>query len=288
MTVSAVSVPAAAQSLSEQLAQRIEQAREAERSRNFDTALQIYERTIRQDGLTPTATRTLLKNRSQLFEVILMFDRAEADLTEAFKVTPDDATAYADRGYFYMRRGRYDDALDDFVAGARLDPRNPIYMFGAARSLVAKGDFAAAVAFYTEAIKNGPNDGKLYLARAEALVRLKRWDDARADYNRSIKLGLPSPVERYYAFAGRGYVALASTDYHDAVANFDEALAINPDAFNVLSWRGYAHERRGNALAALRDYERAAQISPDDDKARDGTRRMRIAARSRGEMQIGR
>ena len=82
MTVSAASVPAAAQSLSEQLAQRIEQAREAERSRNFDTALQIYERTIRQDGLTPTATRTLLKNRSQLFEVILMFDRAEADLTK--------------------------------------------------------------------------------------------------------------------------------------------------------------------------------------------------------------
>ena len=108
-------------------------------------------------------------------------------------MTPGDATAYADRGYFYMRRGRYRDALGDFVTGSRLDPQNPLYLYAAARSLVAAGDLDGAVAFYTELIKAGPREGKLYLARAEAEVRLQRWPEALADYERAEVSVLPQP-----------------------------------------------------------------------------------------------
>jgi tetratricopeptide (TPR) repeat protein len=269
----------ASASLSDHLVQKIAEARRAAHNRNFDAALAVYESAMKMDHATPAAMRVLLKHRSELFEQINLFKNAEADLTEAFNVTPSDATAYADRGYFYMRRARYNDALGDFVTGSRLDPQNPLYMYAAARSLVAMEDFAGAVKFYTEAIKIGPFDGKLYLARAEALLRMKRWTDALADYDRAENFGLKARVDNFFLHAGRGFIMLSRGDYQGTLAHLDRALAIDPDATNVLMWRGYAQERRGNAAAALRDYERVAQLSPDDKTARESTRRVRAAQR---------
>jgi tetratricopeptide (TPR) repeat protein len=267
----------AAASLSEQLSQRIAEARKAERDRNFDAALAIYEKAMTMDHATPEGMHLLLKNRSGLFEQINLFDHAEADLTEVFSVVPSDATAYADRGYFYMRRGRYRAALDDFVTGSRLDPQNPLYMYAAARSLVAAQDYAGAVGFYTEAIKFAPADGKLYLARAEALVRTQRWSEAQADYDRAQRLGLAKRSEKYFAFAGSGYVAMMLADYDVAMVNLDRALAIDPDAVNVIMWRGHVQERRGDMQAALRDYERASRLRPEDTRFRDNARRVYAA-----------
>ncbi len=62
-------------------------------------------------------------------------------------------------------------------------------------------------------------------------------------------------------------------------ASSDEALGIDPDAVNVLMWRGYAHERRGQYEAALRDYARAAKFQPDDVSVRESNERMRTAVR---------
>ncbi|MGZ3411217.1 MAG: tetratricopeptide repeat protein [Xanthobacteraceae bacterium] len=269
----------AAASLSDQLSQKIAEARAAEKNRDFDTALAVYQAAMNMDRGTPAAMRLLLKNRSALFEQIFLFENAEADLTEAFAVSPGDATAYAERGYFYMRRGRYRDALGDFVTGSRLDPQNPLYMYAAARSLVAIDDYAGAVSFYTEAIKAGPGDGKLYLARAEAHIRLQHWSEALADYDRAKDFGVRTAAENYFLFAGRGFVALKFADYQTALVNLDRALAIDPDAINVLMWRGYAHERRGNVVGALRDYEQAARLQPNDTVVRDSARRMRSAQR---------
>lgn len=277
--------PAAAASLSEQLSQKIAEARRAEFARDYDGALAVYQSAMKMDQSTPEALRAVLKHRADLFETLKLFDNAETDLTEVARVVPKDATAYGDRGYFYMRRGRFRDALDDFVTGSRLDPLNPMYMYAAARSLVAMDDYSGAVAFYTEAIKTGPREARHYLARAEAYVRLKRWPEALADYDRAEQLGLKSRADNYFVHAGRGYVALISRDFSLAIAQLDEALAIDPDAVNVLMWRGYAHERRGSYEAALRDYERAAKFQPENVSVRDSKARMRVAVRELPERQ---
>jgi len=269
----------AASSLSEQLVQKIAEARRAEYHRDYDGALAVYQAAINMDRSTPQAMRTVLKYRADLFEQLKLFDNAESDLSEAARIVPKDATAYGDRGFFYMRRGRFHAALDDFVTGSRLDPQNPLYMYAAARSLVAMDDFAGAVAFYTEAINTGSNEAKHYLARAEAYVRLARWPEAVADYERAERLGLASRADNYFVHAGRGYVALVMHDYPLAVQHLDEALAIDPDAVNVRMWRGYAHERGGSYEAALRDYEHAAKFDPDDVSVREANARMRTAVR---------
>jgi len=267
--------PARAASLSDQLSDKIIKAREAEQKRNFGVALALYEEAIKGEGANAEETRVLLKNRSAFFERVEMFDRAEADLSNNVKANPEDPSGYADRGYFYIRRSRFGNALDDFLSGVKLDPRNPLYHFGAGRALAGSENFTSALNFYDEALKRGPDEGKLYLARAEALVNLQRWDEARANYDRALSLGLTRTHEKYFAFAGRGYISLVMGDYETAIQFFDKALKVSPDAWNVMVWRGYAYERRGESAVALRDYMQAEQLRPDETLIRASINRVR-------------
>ena len=69
-------------------------------------------------GIGPSASvtqaRQILLRRASLFESVIEYAMAEADLTAALEMQPPVASLYGDRGYFYMRRGRYGDALADF------------------------------------------------------------------------------------------------------------------------------------------------------------------------------
>ena len=241
-----------------------------------------FGRSLRDDGRNlelsagagvDEARRTLLR-RAALYETTNDFANAEADLTAAVQLAPA-AEITATRVYFYMRVGRFDDALADFVAAAGLERDNPRWRFAAGRVRSALGDYAAAVAFYDEAIGLGPGDPTFYVARAEALVRMGEPRRARADYDRALDIRLPQAIDRYYAYLGRGYARLMLAEYAGAIADFNSALAIDPDAVNALMWRGYAREKGGQFALALADYERAVAVDPDDRTARASVRRLR-------------
>lgn len=262
--------------LSDALAQKIRDAQEAASHKEIGRAISLYSEVITEGITDPSANvRTLLKRRAMLFEQINEPAAAEADLTTALHAEPKDTAAYADRGYFYMRVRRYDDALGDFVTGTQLDPKNPVFPFGAARAESAMEHFSRAIVFYDDSIALDPRNARYILARAEAKLRLGLYDKARIDYDAAISIGLTADGDRFFGFAGRGYLSLLDKNIEAAIADFDRALAINPSAVNVLTWRGYANELRGVAGLALRDYERAAALSPDMPVLRASIRRLR-------------
>lgn len=267
--------PCAAENLSDMLNKRIEEAQRQESDRAFDDALKSYALALQISADTPQAKRSVLKKRAALYEMLKMNDLAEADLTAAFKIEPFDPKVYADRGYFYLRQNRFKDALSDFVDGSRADPKNPMFLYGAGRVLVAKGDDVNALKFYNEAINAGPRESKIYLARAESYLRLFRYHDAAADYEKAFEIGLKEREQRYFGHVGRGYTALMLSNFGSAVKSFNRALDLAPDAPNVLLLRGYAYERQGARDLALRDYEKAGQGMPDLAQARSGIARLR-------------
>lgn len=259
------------------LNQRIVDAQRAEAERLFEVALNNYAKALQITANTPQAHRMVLKKRAGLYEQIKMLEKAEADLTAVFKVEPFDPKAFADRGYFYMRHGRYSEALDDFIGGSRAAPKDAMFLYGAGRVLVAKRDDINAVKFFNEGVQIAPNDVKLHLARAEALVRLGNYQDAVTAYDKAIAIGLVEHDHRYFGFLGRGYASLMMADFGSAVRFFDRTLEIAPDASNVLLLRGYAYERQGARDLALRDYESAAAGMPDLAQAREGVTRLRAS-----------
>jgi tetratricopeptide (TPR) repeat protein len=276
LTMAAGAAPAHA-ALSEYLERKIAEAHSAEGRRDFDFALSVYRQAIDRRDIPAAEMRVLLKKRAAVYEQLNFAEKAEADFTAALSVEPVDARAYADRGYFYLRQAKYDPALSDFVTGSRIEPANPMFLYGAARVLVAAGDFASAVMFYDEAIARAPRDAKLHLARAEAKVRLNAFEAARDDYDRAFALGLSSRGDLYFGYSGRGYVSLRLRADAAAIRDFDAALRLDPSAQQVLMWRGHAYERQGLRPQALADYEQALRLMPESDPARAALDRLRAS-----------
>ena len=263
-------------SLSEHLAHTMSQAQNSDLQRRFGRALVDYGRDLEIDPAAGAgeARQTLLR-RAALFETVKDYARAETDLTSALQLAPPAADLYATRGYFYMRRGRFPDALGDFLAGARLAPDSARPRFGAGRVQAALGNYAAAIGYYDEAIRLARRDPTLYLARAEAHIHLGQPRRAWVDYDSALDIKLPRAADRYYAFLGRGYASLMMSDLANAIADFDNAIGIDPRAVNALLWRGYAREKGGQVALALDDYERAASVDPNDRLARANLQRLR-------------
>jgi tetratricopeptide (TPR) repeat protein len=261
--------------LSEKLTEILKEAQRAEAQRLYERAIELYQQVLGTGMADAGQRRELLKLRAVAYERTNELLKAETDFTAAINVEPVDPTAFADRGYFYLRRGRYPDALDDFVAGSRLAPKNAAFQYGAGRVLVAMKNDLGAVALYDDAIKLDPNDGANYLARAEAQLRLKRFDEAVADYSRALKLRLKTPNDWFFAYLGRGYAEIQRDRYDSAVADLDQALRLMPKDFQALLWRGLAHERRGNIDLAIDDYEHAYQLAPRDNWVRVSLQRLR-------------
>jgi tetratricopeptide (TPR) repeat protein len=245
--------------------------------RKLDNELEQRTRELNQNPTVERANklRELLKSRAATYESLEDFERAEGDYNALIEVNPINPNVYSDRGYFYMRQGRYSEAVRDFTTGSRIAPAQSSFNYGAGRALSRMGDYATAIDHYNEAIRLAPRDGVLLLSRAEAYVQVRKYTEARADYDHAIALGLRREGERFFVYFGRGYANICLGDYDAAVRDMDTALTLRPGMVNAVVWRGFAREKLGQREKALADYEWALRNSPNDDWIRTSIKRIR-------------
>ena len=115
------------------------------------------------------------------------------------------------------------------------------------------GDFEAAIADYTEAIRLDPNYAEAYNNRGLALQSQGDLDGAAADYTKAIRLK-PDYAD---AYKNRGLVRAATGDYNGAIADCTEAIRLDPANCRALYNRPVALEslkRPADAEAGWRSY----------------------------------
>jgi Flp pilus assembly protein TadD len=263
--------------LSDRLTDQILELNKLDLVRRLDSELEQRKSALAQEPTVERANklRELLKKRAATYESLEDIERAEADYDALVDIAPINPTVYIDRGYFYMREGRFAAAERDFVTGSRLAPTQSAFNHGAGRALSRMGEYPAAISHYSEAIRLAPRDSVPVLSRAEAYVQLGKYIEARADYDRAIALGLHREGDRFFVYFGRGYANICIGDYEAAVRDLDLALAERPGMISAVVWRGYAQERLGQRQQALADYESALRVSPNDGWIRSSIRRMR-------------
>jgi len=170
--------------------------------------------------------------------------------TEAIRLNPNYAEAYAARGEAYRLINDNDKALADFASAIRINPNYAdTYLY---RGFVYsdKGDFDLAIADYTSAIRlSPPSYFWLYLYRGRAYKDKGDYDRAIADYTSAIRLDAT-----FGRYASRGEVYLLKGDYDRAIADFNEAIRLNEHIDTVYNTRGLAHEKKGNFTSALADF----------------------------------
>ena len=117
--------------------------------------------------------------------------------------------------------------------------------------------FDSAIKGYNEVIKIEPT-AEAYNGRGNAYRDKGDPDDAIADFAQAIAID-PKFV---FAYNNRGLVYLDKHDFDDAIADFDRAITLDPKYLHAYDNRGDAYRGKGDLDAAIADYTQAITLDP--------------------------
>lgn len=170
------------------------------------------------------------------------FIAACTEYIESTMAEPEErAVALANRGEAYIALGRFDDAMKDCRAALRVAARQFMTEKLCGDAFLFTGDADGASMHFTRAINatsvflRGP-----WVGRIQAYLATKRYDDALEDANYLVEHARNDPD----AWVLRGKVNLARIDYRAALADFEQALRLDPTSPG-------AEDGRDQATAAL-------------------------------------
>jgi tetratricopeptide (TPR) repeat protein len=124
--------------------------------------------------------------------VLDLFDHktsdAVAELEKAVQLDPNSAPSLSALGAAYSATEHFDDALRALQSALRVDPNSWQAYMGMARAYLGKNDFAAALRSIDRARPLAPPDySPINLVRAQALLGLKDYADAVAEYEQYLQ-----------------------------------------------------------------------------------------------------
>lgn len=127
-----------------------------------------------------------------------------------------------------------------------------------------------------------PNDPEGHRLLATSLSTLARYDEAVPAYRRALELGVRTP-EVYTGF-GEALTLSQKSVTPEAMAAFDQALALDPDHQRALYYRAEGYLAQGDAERALADWKKLVALAPAGSPLAAAVQRnIAIAEKMRGE-----
>jgi tetratricopeptide (TPR) repeat protein len=133
----------------------------------------------------------------------------------------------------------------------------------------------------TDALGDGRTTGDEVVATHvnRGILHLRRGniDAALADFDRAIALDPEQPE----SYLNRGHALILREQAAPALSMFEQAISRNTRRPALAYYgRGMANETLGNLMAAYRDYTRASQLDPEWAVPREDLSRFRVVPRS--------
>ncbi len=122
-----------------------------------------------------------------------------------------------------------------------------------------------AIDFFTAAIKRNPTSDD-HDIRGMIWSHKGEYDIAIADYNEAIRLD-PKQIDNYN---NRGIAWADKGEYDKAIADYNEAIRLDPQFPSAYNNRGNAWGRKGEYDKAIADYNEAIRINPKFDAPYNG------------------
>lgn len=202
-------------------------------------------------GADSVAQKTLAATRAQV----------AARLNDPAAQAEQLGRAFGDLGALYHVYGINRGAKDCYANAMALEPGNFRWPYYAGYLALRSGRLDAALQHFARAEKLDPSYAPLKLRRAEAYVELDRTAEAKPLLESAAK----EPGLRAAALFHLGQIELLERDPKSAVARFEEALKLDPQASQI-------HYPLGQALRALGETDKARE-----ELDRHGTKEPRVA-----------
>ncbi|MDE2183840.1 MAG: tetratricopeptide repeat protein [Alphaproteobacteria bacterium] len=137
---------------------------------------------------------------------------------------------------------------------------------GTAAFYEKKGRYDRAIREYDQLLKFLPGRSDILMARALDKLKLRRYDDAIADYSTVVHGASGGALGD--ALSARCFArAVAGKDFPAALADCNKAIDISPDNEDAYTSRGFLHFRMVDLAAASTDLDQAVSLSPRDADA---------------------
>lgn len=207
-------------------------------------------------------------------------DAARASFERALALKPGDPPTLLRLGEIDLAGGRLDAARARFEALLAADPAWAVAALdGLGRVAMQRGDAAAAIQRFEEALTRQPQASVLHYQLGMAFRKLGDLDKARLHLSQYVQgqgaVRTPDPLIDELArlnFGTRQHVvagtrALQEKRFAAAVEEYRKALAADPGDAAVWSNLGIALQKQGDAEGADESYRRALSIEAGDARA---------------------
>jgi tetratricopeptide (TPR) repeat protein len=199
------------------------------------------------------------------------YDTALAEFTEALRLDPQSADAYAGRGNVYytgnIAQTDYARGEAEYAHAVRLNPTFAAYSRGI-KYYREENKYDQAIAEFTEAIRTDPLYVFSYNYRGSAYSGKRNYDSAIADYNRAIDLVPNCSISH----SARGSAYANKRQYDQAITDCNKAIGLDPNNSHAYTVRGYAYGVKGQYDQAITDLSKAIELDPNNQWAKDRLR----------------
>ena len=168
----------------------------------------------------------------------------------------DIPTARNNRGNAYITLGRYQQAINDYDAAIRIDPRFAKAYVNRGVALTYIHEYKKALHDFNTALDLDIQDSSVYFNRGNVFKALGFYERALEDYTKALSLN-PENVD---AYNNRGTTYLKLIKLEMAIEDFTNAITLDPENEMAHANRGLAYEKQGAYERAIKDYQISAQL----------------------------
>jgi len=180
------------------------------------------------------------------------YEQALVEYTEAIRLDPACAVAYANRASIYFNQGELDKAINDCDRALELDAKLMLAYANRAGAYLNKGELDRAIADCTRAIELDPQSALAFANRGAAHLNKGELDAAIDDCSRALELSPQSSL----AYANRGAAYFNKGDFDRAIADCSQAVANDPSLSLSYLNRAAAFLAKGDNDGAISDCTR--------------------------------
>jgi serine/threonine-protein kinase len=222
-----------------------------------------------QRGPNEDARYTLLLMRGILRFNQKELGQAAADFRAARDLKPGQYNAYLNLAQVSLAQGQFEEAARQAEQALRLRPPALAvlgYHLERGRGLLQAGDCELAVQACDAALALAPDHPLPHGLRARAFLELRRYEQAEQSFDEYLRRGGPAGPD---IFGGRGLARMKLGRYPEAVEDYTRALEREPHA-DLYQHRGWAHFFADAWKLAVRDFDRAITLNPEQGDAYTG------------------
>ncbi len=186
-----------------------------------------------------------------------------------------EAQKYPQQASEALRNNKPDEAIELFTKA--IDSRafddqpqtlGELY-YGRGNAYRQKNDCVSAIKDYDKATET-LREGDLYFTRAACHLELKQDDKALADFNEAIKIDPDAVIYRN----ARCILLFNRKNFANAVPDCEKAVAAQPNDKNLLTAASQANEQIGNRERAAQLYRQLLAADPGNQVATEGLQRV--------------